>query len=146
MEDPPEQPQDAHRETASPPPDAIHCVSGLIYKVLRPGGGEERPGPDDVVQVLYRPRTEAARLSAATGDDESPQTLVVSHLIPGLAEAVQLMTVGVKMRVWIPPSLSSGEAGGAEGTLTYDIELLAFTRVKEPRAIPIELTSPRLPE
>jgi len=141
------QEQDGPENEASIPPDAIRCISGLIYQVLRPGTGDERPGPDDVVQVVYRARTETGRLFDTSDDNRTPKTLAMREVIPGLAEALQITTVGQRMRVWIPPSLSSDELREAKtGMLIFDIALVGFTRMKERPSIPIEVTSPRQQE
>ena len=141
------QEQNAPEYDASIPPDAIRCISGLIYQVLRPGTGNERPGPDDVVQVVYKARTETGHLFDTSGDNDIPKILSIRGVIPGLAEALQLMTVGQQMRVWIPPNLSSDKLREAKkGTLIFDIALVGFTRMKEYPSLPIELTSPRKEE
>jgi hypothetical protein len=125
------------------PSDAVHCISGLIYQVLRPGTGDERPGPDDVVQVHCRAWNEAAAVCGAPKSG-TPQTLSVSEAIPGLAEAFQLMTVGQQIRVWIPARLSSPAVQEAKrGAMVLDLELVDFTRVKPPPSVPLELRSPR---
>src|SRR5688500_4747545 len=112
--------QNAPEYDASIPPDAIRCISGLIYQVLRPGAGNERPGPDDVVQVVYKARTETGHLFDTSGDNDTPKILSMRGVIPGLAEALQLMTVGQHMRVWIPPNLSSEKLLEAKkGTLIF---------------------------
>lgn len=139
--------QNAPENDASTLPDAIHCISGLIYQMLRPGTGNERPGPDDVVRVLYSARTETGQLFDSSGEDDTPKTLSVSGVIPGLAETLQLMTVGQQMHVWIPLDLSSDELWETnKGTVIFDIELVGFTRMKEPPSIPTELTSPGMKE
>ena len=141
------QEQNAPKNDASIPADAIRCISGLIYHVLKPGTGKERPGPDDVVQVVYTARTETGHLVYTSGDNYTPKTLSIRGLIPGLAEALQLMTVGRQMRVWIPPNLSSDKLREAKnGTLIFDLVLVGFTRMKEYPSLPIELTSPRKEE
>jgi FKBP-type peptidyl-prolyl cis-trans isomerase len=126
------------------PPDAIHCVSGLVYQVVRPGDGGEKPGPEDVVRVVYDARTEAGEPFDSAGGVDTPATLSVADSPPGLAEAFQLMSVGERIRAWIPPRLQSAEAREADvGTLAYDLELVGFTRTREYPTLPIELTSPR---
>ena len=138
------QEQNAPENDASIPPAAIRCISGLIYQVLTPGTGNERPGPDDMVQVVYTARTETGHLFETSGDNDTPKTLSMRELIPGLAEALQLMTVGQRMRVWIPPTLSSDKLREAKtGTLIFDMTVVGFTRMKEYPSLPIELTSPR---
>jgi FKBP-type peptidyl-prolyl cis-trans isomerase len=139
--------QNAPEHDASIPADAIRCISGLIYQVLRPGTGNERPGPDDVVQVVYRAQTETGQPFETSGDNDTPKTLSMREVMPGLAEALQLMTVGQKMRVWIPPKLASDNLREAQtGTLIYDLALVDFTRMKEYPVLPIELTSPQKEE
>jgi len=141
------QEQNAPENDVSIPLDAIHCISGLIYQVLRPGVGNESPGPDDVAQVVYRALTETGDLFDTSGDNDIPKTLSMREVIPGLAEALQLMTVGQRMRVWIPPNLSFDKLREAKKrTLIFDIELVGFTRMKEYPSLPIELTSPRKEE
>jgi hypothetical protein len=55
--------------------------------------------------------------------------------------------VAQRMRVWIPPNLSSDKLREAKkGTLIFDIALVSFTRMKEYPSFPIELTSPRKEE
>jgi FKBP-type peptidyl-prolyl cis-trans isomerase len=135
------------QKVTSVPSDAIHCISGLIFQVLRPGTSDERPGPDDVVQVLYQARTDTGHLLDCPDENGTPRTFPVREAIPGLAEAFQLMTVGQKMRVWIPAHLASDKSREAkERTLTFDLEMVSFTRVKEPPSLPRELTSPRKEE
>jgi FKBP-type peptidyl-prolyl cis-trans isomerase len=137
----------APADEASIPPAAIYCISGLIYQVLRPGTGNERPGPDDVVQVVYGARTETGHPFDSSGDSDTPKTLSMREIIPGLAEALQLMTVGQRMRIWIPPNVASDNPREAKkGILNFDIALVGFTRMKEYPSLPIALTSPRKEE
>lgn len=138
------QEQNVPETDASIPPEAIRCISGLIYQTLEPGTGNERPGPDDRVQVVYRGWTETGRLVATSGDSDAPKTLSMRGLSPGLVEALQLMTAGQKIRAWIPRTLSSQEQRGTtKEALMFDIALIGFTRMKERPSLPIELTSPR---
>lgn len=138
------QDQNAREKGISNPRAATHCISGLIYQVLRPGEGNTRPGPDDELQVVYTARTETGSLFDTSGDSDTPKTLSVRGAMPGLAEALQLMTVGQEMRVWIPPELSSDTLKEArQGTLIFDITLVGFARRKEYPSLPVELTSPR---
>ena len=60
-----------------------------------------------------------------------PATFPVNGVIKGWQEALQLMEVGTKWKVFIPSELAYGEqgAGGAIGpneTLIFEMELLAI--------------------
>ncbi|MEM1110883.1 MAG: FKBP-type peptidyl-prolyl cis-trans isomerase [Pseudomonadota bacterium] len=105
--------------------------SGLQYEVVTQGTGE-RPGPDDVVQVHYR-----GTLSDGTQFDSSyyrgqPVSFGVGQVIPGWTEALQLMPVGSKWNLYIPPELGYGEGGapggriGPNAALVFEVELLAI--------------------
>ncbi|MEO5961751.1 MAG: FKBP-type peptidyl-prolyl cis-trans isomerase [Opitutaceae bacterium] len=80
--------------------------SGLAFAVQSRGGGS-RPAPEDTVVVSYK-------VTAADTTTELPQLtmnqqrLKVGSLIPGLAEGLQMMTVGSSAILVLPPSLSFG--------------------------------------
>jgi FKBP-type peptidyl-prolyl cis-trans isomerase len=104
--------------------------SGLQYRVLTEGDGA-RPGPDDVVRVHYR-----GTLVDGTEFDSSykrgePVTFPVGGVIPGWTEALQLMAVGSKYELVIPPELAYGPGGtggviGPNAVLRFDVELLGI--------------------
>ena len=89
----------------------ITTESGLQYEVLEAGEGAT-PGPGDSVQVHYR-----GTLVDGTEFDSSyargePVTFGVGQVIAGWTEALQLMPVGAKYKLYIPSDLAYG-AGGA---------------------------------
>lgn len=105
--------------------------SGLQYKILKAGDGK-KPTEDDTVVCHYR-----GTLTNGTEFDSSykrnePATFPVKGVIPGWREALQLMSVGSKWQLFIPPQLAYGEhgaSGGAIGpnlTLLFEVELLAI--------------------
>ena len=109
--------------------DVVTLPSGLQYKILTPATGR-RPTAADTVVCQYR-----GTLIDGTEFDSSykrgqPATFPVSGVIRGWTEALQLMPVGSKWRVFIPPALAYGERGsgpiGPNATLVFDIELLAI--------------------
>ena len=58
-----------------------------------------------------------------------PATFGVTQVIPGWVEALQLMKVGAKWRLFIPSQLAYGPQGagnviGPNSTLIFDVELL----------------------
>lgn len=99
--------------------------SGLQYLVLEEGQGRS-PGPKDNVTVNYR-----GRLIDGTEFDSSykrgkPATIRLDQVVPGWTEALQLMKVGAKWRLFIPAKLAYGDQGQlANRTLIFDVELLS---------------------
>ncbi len=103
-------------------------ASGLQYKVLVAGEGPT-PGPSDLATVHY-----TGTLTDGTVFDSSvargePAEFPVNRLIQGWTEALQLMQVGDKWMLYIPPELAYGDRGagnliGPGETLVFEIELL----------------------
>ena len=104
--------------------------SGLQYKVIAPGSGPT-PRASDTVKVHYR-----GLLVDGTEFDSSykrgkPATFRVGGMIKGWVEALQLMPVGAKWQLVVPPELAYGERGyspkiGPNATLLFDVELLSI--------------------
>ncbi|NVK12136.1 MAG: FKBP-type peptidyl-prolyl cis-trans isomerase [Gammaproteobacteria bacterium] len=102
--------------------------SGLQYEVLNQGIGE-RPTPASTVTCHYHGTLIDGTVFDSSYDRGEPAQFPVSGVIPGWTEALQLMNVGSKYRLYVPYSLAYGErgAGGAIGpyqTLVFDVELL----------------------
>ncbi|MBZ5694878.1 MAG: FKBP-type peptidyl-prolyl cis-trans isomerase [Acidobacteriia bacterium] len=108
----------------------VTLPSGLQYKILTPGTGA-KPSASDTVVCNYR-----GTLINGTEFDSSykrgqPASFPVGQVIKGWTEALQLMPVGSKWQLFIPPDLAYGQrgAGGAIGpnaTLVFEVELLSI--------------------
>jgi len=108
----------------------VTLPSGLQYKVLQEGTGP-KPAPTDTVICNYR-----GTLLDSTEFDSSykrgqPATFPVAGVIKGWTEALQLMSVGSKWQLFIPPELAYGERGfggqiGPNATLIFEVELLSI--------------------
>ena len=107
-------------------------ASGLQYKIETKGTGKV-PGPGDTVVCHYR-----GTLTDGTEFDSSykrgqPAEFGVQGVIKGWTEALQMMPVGSKWKLFIPAELAYGERGRpnipASSTLLFDIEL---TDIKPP--------------
>ncbi|HET7259066.1 MAG TPA: FKBP-type peptidyl-prolyl cis-trans isomerase [Candidatus Acidoferrum sp.] len=121
----------------------VTLPSGLQYKILTEGTGP-KPTPTDSVVCNYK-----GTLLDNTEFDSSykrgqPATFPVTGVIKGWTEALQLMPVGSKWQLFIPPDLAYGVRGGPGGgigpnaTLVFEVELLSI----QPKA-EIQPTNPR---
>jgi FKBP-type peptidyl-prolyl cis-trans isomerase FklB len=105
-------------------PGVVTTKSGLQYKVVTPGTGRT-PTAGDTVTVHYR-----GTLVDGTEFDSSykrgqPATFPVSGVIAGWTEALQLMKVGAKYQIVIPPALAYADKGPlANQVLLFDVELI----------------------
>lgn len=101
--------------------------SGLQYEVLEAGDGPT-PTAGDQVELHYR-GTLIDGTEFDSSYDGEPAVFGVGAVIPGFAEALQLMPVGSHYRIWIPSDLAYGAQGsgpviGPNQVLVFEIELL----------------------
>ncbi len=103
-------------------------ASGLQYEVLKSGDGA-KPTAADRVSVHYR----GTLINGAEFDSSyargNPATFGVNQVIAGWTEALQLMPVGSKWKLYIPPTLAYGQRGagrmiGPNEALVFEVELL----------------------
>ena len=118
--DPTKAPDDVQR----PPDDAKRTASGLSYKILRTGTGEEHPARTSSVTVNYSGWTTDGKLFDSSYARHEPATFPLNRVIPGWTEGLQLMVEGEKRRLWIPESLAYAGHGPVSGDLVFDVELI----------------------
>ncbi|MDZ7869024.1 MAG: FKBP-type peptidyl-prolyl cis-trans isomerase [Rheinheimera sp.] len=102
--------------------------SGLQYEVLTAGSGA-KPSRSDKVRTHYHGTLIDGTVFDSSYNRGQPAEFPVSGVIAGWTEALQLMPVGAKYRLYIPHNLAYGErgAGGAikpYSALIFDVELL----------------------
>jgi len=110
-------------------------ASGLQYQVLQSGKGAS-PKAGDTVTVHYEGTLLDGTVFDSSVKRKEPATLQVNGVIPGWTEALQLMKVGDKWRLFVPADLAYGAQGaggviGPNSVLIFDVELLG---VKAPSA------------
>jgi FKBP-type peptidyl-prolyl cis-trans isomerase FklB len=108
--------------------------SGLQYSVLKAGKGAS-PKPTDTVVVNYRGMLINGKEFDSSYKKGKPATFPVNRVIRGWQEALPLMQVGAKWKIFVPAKLAYGERGarpsiGPNETLVFEIELL---EIKEPK-------------
>ncbi len=133
-------------DVAAPPADAEKSASGLAWKVLQPGTGEQQPGAEDTVEVHYTGWTTEGRMFDSSVTRGQPARFPLNRVIKGWTEGVQLMKVGEKRRFWIPAALAYGETpvrpGAPAGMLVFDVELLSITPAPKPIPAPPDVAAP----
>lgn len=106
----------------------VTLPSGLQYQVLRKGKGKKPMATDTVVTHYRGTLLDGSEFDSSYGRGQ-PATFPVQGVIPGWIEALQLMRVGAKWKLFIPSGLAYGERGsgrsiGANATLVFEIELV----------------------
>ena len=105
----------------------VELPSGLQYKVLTAGEGA-KPTLDDTVTCDYRGTLISGQVFDSSYDRGQPASFPVKGVIKGWTEALQLMPVGSKWQLFIPPDLAYGSRGaggdiGPNATLIFEVEL-----------------------
>lgn len=118
----------------TPPADAQRTKSGLVTQVLEAGQGGARPSPSARVTCHYTGWTTDGERFDSTRGRGQPASFDVAQVVPGFAEAIQMMTKGERRLLWIPEALAyGGRPGTPQGMLVFDVALLDF---EERRAVP----------
>lgn len=113
-------------------PEVTTLPSGLQYEVIRQGEGP-KPGATDKVSTHYHGTLIDGSVFDSSVERGTPAEFPVNRVIAGWTEALQLMPVGSKWRLFIPHQLAYGErgAGGSIApfsALVFEVELLAIVK------------------
>lgn len=106
-------------------------ATGLQYEILTEGNGQ-KPAATDDVSVHYHGTLIDGTVFDSSVERGTPASFGVHQVIPGWTEALQLMNVGSKYRLYIPQNLAYGANPHPGGpiqpfsTLLFDVELLAI--------------------
>jgi FKBP-type peptidyl-prolyl cis-trans isomerase FklB len=110
----------------------VTLPSGLQYQIIKEGTGA-KPALTDKVKVHYEGSLLNGKIFDSSIQRGEPIELSVNGVIPGWTEALQLMPVGSKWKLFIPSDLAYGDSGaGADikpgSTLLFDVELLDIVK------------------
>ncbi len=110
--------------------EVVTLPSGMQYEVLVAGDGA-KPAATDTVTTHY----EGSLIDGSVFDSSvargTPASFPLNRVIRGWTEALQLMSVGSKWKLFIPPDLAYGARGAppsipADATLIFEVELLSI--------------------
>jgi len=107
----------------------VTTSSGLQYRILNEGSGDDSPGPESVVSVHYRGKLTNGLEFDSSYKRNQPASFPVNGVIRGWTEALQLMKEGDKWKLIIPPDLGYGSKGAGniippDSTLIFEVELI----------------------
>ena len=108
-------------------PNVKSTDSGLQYEIITEGKGA-LPHDSDEVKVNYRGTMLDGTEFDSTYKSNEPAIMPLGEIIPGWSEAIKMMRVGSKWKIYIPAAQAYGDSGNAEippnSLLTFEIELL----------------------
>jgi len=118
----------------------VTLPSGLQYKILQQGTGP-KPTAKDIVVCNYRGTLVDGKEFDSSAKHGKPATFPVGQVIKGWTEALQLMPVGSKWQLFLPPDLAYGERSmGPDitpfSTLIFEVELVSIRPPEKPAENP----------
>ena len=110
----------------------VTTKSGLQYEIIKKGNGAT-PTANDKVRVHYHGTLIDGTVFDSSIDRGEPAEFGVSQVIKGWTEALQLMPVGSKWKLYIPYDLAYGDREVSEeikpySTLIFEVELLDIVK------------------
>ena len=103
--------------------------SGLQYEVLKSGSGP-KPKASDTVEVHYHGTLIDGTVFDSSVERGETISFPVTGVIPGWVEALQLMSVGDKWKLFIPPGLGYGPRATGKippnSALIFEVELIGI--------------------
>lgn len=109
----------------------ITTKSGLQYRIIKAGKGKS-PKITDTVKTHYRGTLISGKEFDSSYKSKQPATFPVAGVIKGWTEALLLMKVGAKWKLFVPSNLAYGENPrrgspiGPNAVLVFEIELLGI--------------------
>lgn len=110
----------------------VTTASGLQYKIIKMGTGP-KPLATDKVKTHYHGTLIDGQVFDSSVQRGEPISFPVSGVIPGWVEALQLMPVGSKWKLYIPQELAYGIRGGGQtikpySALIFEVELIEIEK------------------
>lgn len=109
-------------------PGVVTLPSGLQYEIIKEGNGKI-PAATDQVKCHYHGTLIDGTVFDSSVQRGTPATFGVNQVIKGWVEALQLMSVGSKWKLFIPSDLAYGAQGAGQSiepnsTLVFEVEVL----------------------
>ncbi|MEZ5524217.1 MAG: FKBP-type peptidyl-prolyl cis-trans isomerase [Pseudomonadales bacterium] len=113
----------------------VTTESGLQYEILTEGEGAS-PEANSIVKTHYHGTLIDGSVFDSSVEKGEPIEFAVNQVIPGWTEALQLMKIGSKWRLYVPADLAYGEYSPGpdippQSTLIFEVELLDFKPAEE---------------
>ena len=113
----------------------VTTASGLQYEILQAGTGP-KPTPQDTLRAHYRGTFIDGTEFESSYKEGQPATFPFNRVIPGWQEALLMMPVGSRWKLYVPSGLAYGSQSPGEGipagsTLIFELDLVEIVKHKK---------------
>lgn len=110
--------------------EVVCLESGAQYLILNEGSGQ-KPKATDTVTCHYHGTLINGTIFDSSVQRGQPASFPLNRVIQGWTEVLQLMPVGSKWRLFLPPNLAYGDRHisaeiGPNSTLVFEVELISI--------------------
>ncbi|MFI5204208.1 MAG: FKBP-type peptidyl-prolyl cis-trans isomerase N-terminal domain-containing protein [Flavobacteriales bacterium] len=112
-------------------PGVVTTASGLQYEVIKQGPDGPKPGPTSKCKAHYHGTLLNGTVFDSSVERGQPLPVSCNGVIKAWTEALQMMTVGTKLKIYCHPSIAYGLNGsppkiGANEVLIFEMELISI--------------------
>ena len=122
----------AFMEVNAKKPGVISLPSGVQYEIMTTGSDTAKPKISDKIKFHYTGFFINGAKFQSSLDNGTPVVYPLGQLIRGWQDAIQLMTVGSKWKLYVPADLAYGDNGPADigpgATLIFEVELISIEK------------------
>ncbi len=121
--------------------NVVELPSGLRYEITKPGTGAT-PKVGQLVTIHYTGALATGQVFDSSVERGQPADMILApdQLIAGMVEGLQKVSVGGKIKLYIPAALGYGDEGNRgippAATLIFDVELLGVKDAPKEAAAP----------
>jgi FKBP-type peptidyl-prolyl cis-trans isomerase len=110
----------------NPPADAVTTASGLILHTMKAGDASDLATNASALMVHFSFWDQEGKMFQSSRMSGRPVPMDMQNTpLPGLTEALKLLSAGQSVRLWVPEALAfKGEEGTPAGTIVFDIEVI----------------------
>jgi len=131
------------KDVARAPGNALRTKSGVRYRFLKRGKKKDTANMWDQVTFAHTGWTTKGKMFDSSGMRRRTPPMFPYKLSLGQEEVLTQMSIGDKVRAWIPEKLAKmGARKIPKGMLVYDLEVSAIKRMKKPPAVPKNVAKP----
>ncbi len=129
-------PPEAPIDLVAAPPGATVLEKGLTIRTLEEAAKVDQPEPQDIVTIEYTSWDPSGEVLDASIWNPAPTKVELKSVPAGIKEAILTMSVGQKIRMWVPKDMHD-----AKSAIVTDMHLVSITHRPAPIPAPADVAA-----